>query len=95
MEQIEKDRRDAFLCKVYEFCNRIPNKITTGIWAAAQKWGLSDDEIERSANYFAGKGILEIQGASGTPVIAVKITSYGVDYIEDLDCVKLKQLLTT
>jgi hypothetical protein len=87
----EKERRDAFLCKLYDFVDHTVGKLVTGVNIAANGWGYSDDEVERYANYFAGKNFLHVESAMGNPVLAVRITSFGVDYVESLNCAKLMQ----
>lgn len=85
MNETEEERRDAFLCKVYNYANRISDKWLLGINLLANDLGYSDDELIRFAYYFKNKGCIDVRGTKAHPVTAIKITSFGVKYVESLD----------
>jgi ribonucleotide reductase beta subunit family protein with ferritin-like domain len=85
LNETEKERRDTFLCKVYNYAHRIPDKWVPDINSLANDLGYNDDELVRFAYYFKDKGCVDIRGTKDHPVTAIKITPYGVEYVENLD----------
>jgi len=85
LNETEKERRDTFLCKIYNYAHRIPDKWVLDINSLTNDLGYSDDELVRFAYYFKDKGCVDVRGTKDHPVTAIKITSYGVEYVESLD----------
>ena len=85
LNETEEERRDTFLCKVYNYAHRVPDKWVPSINSLANDLGYSDDELLRFADYFKDKGYVNVRGTKDHPVTAIKITPYGVEYIESLD----------
>jgi hypothetical protein len=59
LNETEKERRDTFLCKVYNYTHRIPDKWVPDINSLANDLGYSDNELVRFAYYFKDKGCVD------------------------------------
>jgi hypothetical protein len=76
---MDKEKREKFLLELYDF------QIKQGHTNGAQISRQDDNEFRENlaiVNYWEEKGIIEVI-AKATGFVVVKLTSYGIDYVEN------------
>ena len=79
-----KIRQDLFIRKIYEHTDG-SIKMVTEFCELARSWGFSDDEIANYAHYFEDRDYLHIIRHKDDPIATIRLTVYGVGYVERLD----------
>lgn len=80
----ERDKRNEFLCRIYEYVKPNINQPVEDIHIVAKTWGFTDHEIQAYAKYWEEKLFIQTKKAFGIGILWVRLTAHGVDYVEDI-----------
>jgi len=89
---VEKRRRDEFICRFYEHVDGLTNVKETDIRPIAEDWGFTLDELDGIIDYFQLKGYVKI--AMGNRY-HLGLEPEGRDYVESLEPEDLDYIVIT
>lgn len=75
-------RREEFLYRVYDHVKGSTSEWIRDVSGVARDWGVNESEICSFISYYEGEGFVKAKYTVDGKVIALRLTSHGVDYIE-------------
>jgi len=75
-------RREEFFYRVYDYVKGSTSEWIRDVSRVARDWGVNESEICSFVSYYEAKGFVKAEYAVDGKVIAMRLTSQGVDYVE-------------
>ena len=75
-------RREEFFYRIYDHVKGDTSEWIRDVSRVARDWGFNESEICSFVSYYEGKGFVKAEYAVDGKVIALRLTSGGVDYVE-------------
>lgn len=75
-------RREEFLYRAYDHVKGNTSEWIREVSLAARDWGFNESEICSFVSYYEGKRFVKAEYTVDGKIIALRLTSHGVDYIE-------------
>jgi hypothetical protein len=75
-------RREEFLYRVYDHVKGDTSEWIRDVSRVAREWGFNESEMCSFVSYYEGERFVKAEYAVDGKVIALRLTSRGVDYVE-------------